>query len=178
MPHIRNLRSRGPFVRGSRRETTWRAVPVTVTNLAASGGTILNSLDSVELQKRPFTIVRTHLECYIVSDQLIADEIQLGAIGMAVVSSQSEAVGVTAVPTPMTDIESDLWMVHQFMWNNFSFITAAGFQGKAGTRYTIDSKAQRKVADDQDVVIVAEANVALGDGFNLFCAGRVLIKEH
>ena len=73
--------------RGARRETTWRAIPLTSTTLTAAGGTLINSLDAVELAKRPFTIVRVHLEVTLKSDQFTATEQYLAAIGMCVVSS-------------------------------------------------------------------------------------------
>jgi len=165
-------------VRGSGRLTTWRAIPLTRTTLTATGGTIINSLDSVELAKRPFTIIRVHLEVMIELDQLVTSEQYLTAIGMCVVSSQANAIGVTAVPTPMTDIESDLWFLHRFMFGNISVGTVVGFEEPGSREYALDTKAQRKVDDDQDVVIVGEVNSTVGDGAIMTVAGRMLIKEH
>ena len=80
--------------------------------LTASGGTILGSLNATALALRPFTIVRQHYFLMLRSDQAAAAERQFGAFGCVVVSDQAEAVGVTAIPTPITDAGSDLWMLH------------------------------------------------------------------
>ena len=172
--------ARRPFAhsRAPRRATSWLDLPAAVTILTSGGGTIVLSLTAAELAKRPFTIVRTHIELLFSSDQLTADEGQIGAVGMCVVSDQAEAIGVTAVPTPVTDLSSDLWFVHRSMINEFAFITAAGFDGNGGSHYTVDSKAMRKVNDDQDVLMVVEIDGSLSNGASIRSMGRVLIKEH
>jgi len=162
--------------RGARRETSWFNVPFTsVTNNATA--TIVSSLSASGLARRPFTAIRTHVELLISSDQSIASESQLGAFGIAVVSDQAQAIGVTAVPTPVTDLESDLWFVHQVMLNRYQFHDATGVQATYGSKYTVDSKAMRKVNDDQDIVMVVE-NSTVGSGQIVLMAGRMLIKEH
>ena len=34
------------------------------------------------------------------------------------VSDQAVAVGVSAIPTPVTELSSDLWFVHQWIMNS------------------------------------------------------------
>jgi len=168
-------RSRGRL--GSKRATLWADIGLSRTAIA-TGGSVLNSAGASLLAKRPFTIVRVHLEVLMESDQVIASEGQVGAIGMCVVSDQAAAVGVTAVPTPATDAGSDLWFLHRFMFGSFVFGTASGFQDPAGVSASIDSKAMRKVNDDQDVLVVAQQASALSDGFTMLVGGRILIKEN
>jgi hypothetical protein len=50
----------------------------------------------------------------ISSDQFAQSESQIGAIGLAVVTDQAVGIGVTAVPTPITDLSSDSWFLHRF----------------------------------------------------------------
>ena len=83
---------------------------------------------------------------------------------------------MNAVPTPITDAESDLWFVHRYMMTSNVFTTAVGFEAVNGRLFEIDSKAMRKVNDNEDVIVVAELS-GEGSGFNLTVAGRVLIKE-
>ena len=161
--------------RGPRRVSSWIEIPIIATNVSGSSS-LIAALDAGELARRPFTIVRTHLEVLIRSDQLIADEIQLGAVGLAVVTDQARAVGVTAVPTPVSDDNSDSWFVHQFLFSSFAFISGVGFDSGDGRNYTIDSKAMRKVTDSDDVVVVVEGST-VGDGLQIIVGGRVLIKE-
>ena len=159
-----------------RRKTDWLDIPYTLQSSAGTGGAILSSLNAAALAARPFTVVRTRIELYIISDQQAASEFQAGGFGMAVVSDQASAIGVTAVPTPVTDLSSDLWFVHQVMFNSFVFADATGVT-QEGTRYVIDSKAMRKVNSDEDIVIVQEFS-AVGSGFTVASAGRMLIKLH
>jgi len=174
----RRMMTRGRGIQsGQRRETRWLNLDATVLVLIAAGGTILYSLTTEEKALRPFTVIRTRLLVQISSDQLAAGENQIGAIGAAVVSDQAVGAGVTAVPTPINDVESDLWFVHQFLFSAMDLASAIGFDGNVGRVYSIDSKAMRKVEDGQDVVVVAEFSTQ-GDGFTLATGGRVLIKLH
>ncbi len=104
------------------------------------------------------------------SDQSAATETQSAAIGWAVVSDQAVAVGVTAVPTPVSELGSDLWFVHQY-------ILARGINLADYQQIEIDSKAMRKVEEGSDVVVVGERGAA-SDGVQLLQAARFLIKLH
>jgi len=174
MPNKRFNRSRGRL--GSKRLTSWASIDFTQT-VVSGNGNILNSLGASGLAKRPFTIVRTHLEVEMGSDQLIATESQLAAIGMCVVSDEAVAIGVSAVPTPVTSSFSELWFIHQVMFNTFDFISSVGF-GSTFKSWSIDSKAMRKVEEGQDAIVVAQLSAALSDGVLITAGGRMLIKEH
>ena len=169
--------SRAVAVRGPRRLTNWFEILSTQTTLTAIGGTLIASLTADEKLERPFTIVRTHLEVQFGSDQIAASETQFGAVGMAVVSDQAAAAGVSAVPTPDTDAASDLWFLHQYLQNTVDFGDATGFIMQGDRRYQIDSKAMRKVNDSEDVILVAELN-NIGGGQIVGVSGRFLIKVH
>ena len=162
--------------RGARRQTTWLDVPVQVSTLSAASQLIL-SLTAEELAKRPFTVIRTRLTVSVQSDQSAGSETGISAIGLCVVSDQALAIGVTAVPTPITDLASDLWLMHQPLISAFLFATAAGFEEPNDRIYEIDSKAMRKVNNDQDLVMVTE-NSAVGGGAIITVLGRILIKEY
>ncbi len=172
----RSVRSRipqGGAVR-QRRETLWVGFTPTETTFTATGGTLLFSLSAAGLALRPFTIVRTRLNLYIRSDQVAAREIQSGAVGVAVVSEQAEAIGISAIPTPVTDLESDLWL----LWTIVQSSSTAGSDGGVdGKGMEIDSKAMRKVADGDQVVVVGELS-GLSNGFQLTVGGRMLLKLH
>ena len=175
---------RRDFVRGASairqsRLTQWLELQPIRATLVAGGGTILFSLTTEEKALRPFTVVRTRIQCEIISDQVAASESQVGALGVAVVSDQAEAIGVTAVPTPITDMASDLWMVHQILYNDFVLADGTGFQDDGGYQYEIDSKAMRKVQDGEDLVVVGELSSASSTGgFLLTVGGRILVKLH
>jgi len=161
--------------RGARRETSWFDIPLVVAGL--DGNAVLAATLTVpEAAKRPFTIIRTHVQVMVHTDQQIASESWAAGFGLCVVSDQAAAIGVTAVPTPITDLDSDLWFMHQLQQGRFAFGTAASF-ANIGDNYDYDSKAMRKVNDAQDVAVVIEGNT-VGNGMTYSIWGRLLIKEH
>ena len=160
-----------------RRETLWAPIDPAFVTLTGGGTVLQYTASAAEDALRPYTIIRTHMMVTIISDQLIASELQWIGIGGAVVSDQASAIGVTACPTPVTDLGSDAWYFHTFLANEFTFITAAGFQDGGLSQTIIDSKAMRKVEDGFDNVVTIEA-VATTDGTRIRTAGRQLLKLH
>ena len=148
----------------------------TATTLAGgSGAVILNSANAALLSLRPFTVVRVRGILHLSSDQAGAPEQQAVAMGLCVVSDQALAIGVSAVPTPVTDAFSDLFFVYQEIMTKGD-ATAAG---QIGEMVQYDSRAMRKVSDDQDVIVVLESQLAaLTDGTITRHHGRMLIKLH
>ena len=74
------------MARGKRRETSWLDIAVQSFNLGISSSVLAASLTAAELAKRPFTVVRTHLEIFFASDQVAASEIYSAGVGICVVS--------------------------------------------------------------------------------------------
>ncbi len=171
------------ITRGGRqvRETLWFSMTETRTTLAsANSAALILSLNTAALALRPFTIVRTLMHWSIRSDQTGAGENYAAALGGAVLTDQAVAIGVTAVPTPFTDMGSDEWFLHSILDGRFMFISGIGVANDGtipagGT--VIESKAMRKVENGEDLVFVLE-NDSLGDGTVVYVAGRVLIKLH
>ena len=163
----------------SRRETLWLEVPLVNTTLAAGGSAILSHvLTTAEKALRPFTVIRTRLIFHVASDQVSADETQACALGVAVVSDQAVAIGITAVPTPSTDRASDLWLVFDEMYSRVTVGGTADSVGVYGVLRDVDSKAMRKVEEGSDIVIVQESDAGQSAGLNVAVAGRILIKLH
>ena len=177
----RIARSRGPFVRGGgpRRETQWISLgPSEVTIASVSTAVLAFSLNAAALALRPFTIVRTRLDWICESDQNATSEQYGASLGMAVVSDQASAIGVTAVPTPVTDLDSDLFFVFDQIFGSFVHATSVGFQDLGqGAMKSIDSKAMRKVNADQDVILTLET-ASFQSSAAMTIGGRQLIKLH
>ncbi len=178
MARVSTSRKSGFIQRGGvmRRESLW--VPIIYQNSilsAAATAVITNAGTAGLLALRPFTIVRTHINWLVTSDQSAATENFIGSFGAAVVSDQAVAVGVAAVPTPATDQGSDLWFMYGTWTGRFELV---GTSISSDVRpQDIDSKAMRKVEDGQDVVFVAEAGL-IGNGCVVHSSGRMLIKTH
>ncbi len=180
MPNIHTVGKSG-FIRragGRRRETLWLGIGE-VTNVLVGGNAVVLSqtLNAAALALTPFTVVRTRINWFMKSDQTAALEIPQAAIGACVVSEQSDAIGVTAVPTPFTDLSSDLWFMHEILACGFTFVTGAGFDAIGGVWKDIDSKAMRKVEDGQTIIFALE-NSANSLGSSNTYAGRMLVKLH
>ena len=164
--------------RTERRKTSWFNYAPTVTTVTGGGAGLVFTLNAAALALRPFTVVRTHLYWALQSDQLVATEDQIAAVGMAVVSDQAAAIGITAVPTPITDLGSDLWFLHAMGNASYEFQSAIGTNPNfAAFHQNIDSKAMRKVDIGQDLAVVVEAP-AISDGVSILLMGRQLVKLH
>jgi len=160
------------------RETLWAPIPPEINVMSGVGfSALLYTASAAEDALRPYTIIRTHLHVSIVSDQLIASEEQFLAIGACIVADQASAIGVTAVPTPVTDLESDAWYLHQFVQNTFTLLDSTGYQDGGNRVIQIDSKAMRKVEDGFDNIITMEGAVG-SEGAFVSTAGRQLLKLH
>jgi len=167
--------TRGFRRRGS--ETRWLDIDAVDNNLAAPSTAVLsNALSAGALALRPFTVLRSRIFWHVTTDQTVAPEQQSVSMGVAIVSDQAVAIGVTAVPTPDTDRGSDLWFVYDDIMTRFFLSTAVGFN-MVGEGHIVDSKAMRKVEDGEDLIIVQETT-PLSAGVNVYLVGRILIKLH
>ena len=157
----------------------WVGISESRTTLASANTAVLIAVGNAALLAlRPFTIVRTRLFFGVSSDQAAASQNWDVALGAAIVSDQASAIGITAVPTPFTDLGSDLFFLHEIQANRFVFVSGVGFDPNgAPLGRPVDSKAMRKVNDDQDVAFVLE-NSSLSNGTTVYVAGRMLIKLH
>ena len=161
-----------------RRETVWLGGLVVRTALGSpSTAAIHTSLAAPALALRPFTVVRTRGYFHWRSDQSAASENQDVAYGNVIVSDQAAAVGVTAVPTPATDSDSDLFYVYEAGTSRIDFQSAVGVRQNFGYTITIDSKAMRKVGEDQDLLEVVET-AATSAGATVVTFTRTLVKLH
>ena len=169
-------------VRGSRFEhARSNRIPVWFTSrldeTAAGGGgsTLLSVLNAAALALRPFTIIRTRLWIHIHSDQAAAGEVAQGAYGKIVVQEEAVDAGVGSVPTPISEADASFFVYEPFV-NEFTFVSAVGFQERGGTNIVVDSKAMRKVGISEDLVSVIE--LATAPGVLISIEGRILVKLH
>ncbi len=178
MANIRTARRSGLVLRGGRqrRDTLWGfTTTLTATISAAQGVTITHSASAGLLALRPFTVVRHRLNWYVRSDVLTGGELWGAAIGGCVVSDQASAIGVTAVPTPITDQGSDLWYFYDESYGRFGGTTVE----EVGRQSKIDSKAMRRVEEGEDLIIVAETpGSGMSVSATMIIGGRFLIKLH
>ena len=162
----------------TRRLTAWFSLDANAQLLTGAGSEALSqSLNATALAARPFTVIRFRGIIGISSDQGVAGEDQSAALGVAVVSDQASAIGITAVPSPISDRGSDLFFVYEDMVASMFVASNSGVIPNLMTSRQFDSKAMRKVNEDEDVVIT-KGTTALSDGVILYTAGRLLVKLH
>ncbi len=120
----------------------------------------------------PSTIVRVRGTLWVASDQASASEEPFGALGFSVVSDPARLIGITALPTPITDEGSELFFVYQA----FQTFFATG-QGVVWQRYDFESKAMRKFEDGEAIVVTLE-NASAAFGLEYLLKFRLLLKLH
>ena len=101
-----------------------------------------------------------------------ADGNVVGAIGFGLVSDQAFGAGAASLPGPWSDPDWDgwfLWMPWSFRWE---FADASG-QVLGDARKTIDSKAMRKVGQNETLVVMAESQ---GTAAVVAVSFRLLVK--
>ncbi len=176
MANIQTARRSGLVLRGGKnvRETIWTATSLQISATIATGSTavVLTTLSAGILALRPFTIVRTRGVWSIVTDQTAALENQILGLGMAVITDQASAIGVTAVPTPGADADSDAFYVYEVLYQRNIL---AGEQPMRFAQF--DSKAMRKVEDGFDTNAVVETG-ASSNGVKVELQFRQLLKLH
>ena len=180
MANVNTRRKSGFIFRSGvrRRETQWLSLdPVSNTLAAGSTAVVSNVMSAAELALRPFTVVRTRGIFNLQSDQAGVSEFYHAGFGAAVVSDQAVAIGITAVPTPMTDRVSDLWFLFTEMMGTVQVSSAIGFQHPVGLGLEFDSKAMRKVEEGAQIIFTKETS-SISLGVIAASAGRVLIKLH
>ncbi len=166
---------RGAGAISQARKTTWfQFQPVETTLSGPAGTAAVFSLNAAALAMRPFTIVRTHWEIKLMSDQAAAVENQAIGVGLAVVSDQAVTVGITALPLPITDMASSLFFLHALVFGDG---TRVATQTTDSSYRSIDSKAMRKVEIGQDLVVVLEGG-GVGAGSFVTQGGRILVKNN
>ncbi len=174
-----NIRRKSGFILRSgsmRRESLWIDDPTVEASLVGSPTAILlSSLSAAGLALRPFTVVRTRGYIQMRSDQNATRETYGIAMGQCVVSDQAVGIGVTAVPTPVSDKASDLWHVYESLFSTQIGTSATGQSAEIGIGRTYDSKAMRKVQEGEDLITVAENEIA---GAIFVHTARILLKLH
>ena len=164
------------FVRrgGAKRLTDWSGSAVLTGDIAVAVSTsqLLETFVPIGSGE---TLIRTRGLFGWRSDQSAADETQIGAMGIGVVSAQAVSVGATAIPAPATDVDWDGWLYHTFFYSHLDFLSAVGMEPNVAHVIMIDSKAMRKVSTDERLVVMVE-NTSGSGGIRVATNLRLLSK--
>ena len=139
-----------------RRRTGWEEGPGTNTRqeLTAVGNVILGNGQAFAVDGHTIARIRGYAEISYDSLAAIGDGFS-GAFGIGIVTQAAFAIGISAVPTPVTEIGWEGWIWHQFFSYHVMSPTPAAVNGLA---FQIDSKAMRKVGSDEVVFAIIETD--------------------
>ena len=180
-------RSSFPRSGGQRRKSSWSVGPDNQNGTALTGNAVNIWAISSQPTVSGLTLVRTRGEFLIfLETATAAGDGYVGAVGIGVATTAAVAVGVTAVPTPITEEDWDGWLWHSYFHVVApSALTAAGTSkevsgiagGSALVRIPIDSKAMRKLEDSDFSVFGAVEVAEIGTAtMRYYAATRLLVK--
>ncbi len=165
--------------RGARRSTpnrSWAGVIDTQNGVASGASVLLGSLalSNVNIDE---TILRTIGLLSVATDQVASSEQQEGAFGMIVVNDLAIAAGVASVPTPITNVDDDEWLIWVPFSNSMVFGSAIGFDTMGAPTHYFDVKSKRIVQEGFGIAVVVEATAASeGFTFNLLLRQLSMIR--
>ena len=157
-------RSGRRFSSSPKRTTIWNDGPqsTTVQSVVGAGNTIWNlgqtSLGGV-------TIVRIRGEfCFWQRlATAIGDGFVRAAIGIGIVTTDAFAVGATAMPSPLGDVDWGGWMYYQAFGPIVGESTTEVFRGPMmAVRQQIDTKAMRKIQPNETIFGAFATSVEIG----------------
>jgi len=175
-------RGRGFPSRGStsRRRTGWEEGPFTDARLALSAaGATGWSIGQTSLVDG-LTIARIRGSFAFFLDTATSDNdgfLSL-AVGIGIVTTPAFLVGITAMPSPLTEIEWEGWMYHKLVSGVYRAdqVDELGNAGSSEVRVDIDTKAMRKLDSEETVFGAVELGLETGTATGIFSAHtRMLI---
>ncbi len=116
------------------------------------------------------TILRVVGGVSVASDQAAANEEQIGAVGLIIVTDQAATAGIASIPGPFTDIGDDWFMYQTFAQRGA--VPATSYSGAVW--YPIDSKAKRILNGTGSQIAVVAENGQATHGLQLCWQIRIL----
>ena len=173
MPRLRQ-QSRGRF--SNRRRTGWEEGPGDFTVQAFTGSGAAFFLTGREALGDGLTIVRIRglYELIVTSGAALSGF--HGALGIGIVTADAFAVGITAMPSPVDDIDWEGWMYYSLFSMINPLAATANSQDNLVIRKEIDSKAMRKIGVNEIIFAGIEVTEVGASGLEARLATRMLVK--
>ena len=164
---------------GVRRATAWSSGPRQIPVGLTAAGAQLWAVGS-QSTLSGLTLIRVRGEFTAVLDVVtaIGDGFERIAVGMCIVSENAFDAGVTAVPSPITDIGWDGWLYHRLLGQfRGSSTTELGRSPMEAVRIEMDSKAMRKFKQTDVLIGVVELAPETGAATLTFSATTRLLTK-
>ncbi len=136
--------------------------------VASTGATLVASFSFEEA----LTVIRNRGMVSFFPVAVTGDVQIVGAMGMALVSTEAFNAGVASIPEPFSDADWGGWLVWRSFSYTFEFADATGVNF-VNWSFEVDSKAMRKVSPNETLVIIAESQVG---AFEISAPIRTLVK--
>ena len=162
--------------RGRRADYDWQAQAGSITALDLTAGA--SSIIAMIAFLQASTMVRIRGEAFVQLNAAAANERTIIALGLLVTTDEAVAAGGGSIPEPFDDAESP-WVWHSFA-SVSSGAEAAVVSDGLFARVPIDSKAMRRVKQNETLVFVAEiANTPADQGgtVDILAGVRVLTAQ-
>ena len=162
----------------TRRRVGWDDGTGGVPAQAVTGSTVAFVGNAVSVLTDGTTLVRTRgqLDVFLAGYSAAGDGYQ-GAFGIGVTTLAAVTVGITAVPTPITEQTWDGWLYWTPISVHGGEATAGDKDfGPAHQRTIVDSKAMRKLKEDQSLFAVWEVTEIGTATAHIFWDSRCLYK--
>jgi len=151
----------------SRRQTAWGAGPgsVSATPIVSStplflGASVIPTVEGLTIAR-----IRGQLDFYLGLATAPLDGFQ-GAIGIGVATAAAVAAGITAVPTPITEADSENWLFWHPLSVHNPIASSTRLHTSSFQRIIIDTKAMRRFPAEMSLyacVDITEIGTASGD---------------
>ena len=164
-------RVRGNFARssGARPNRAWSPNFASAYTVIPAASKVLLATLTPSQTLIDLTVLRVVGGISVASDQAAANEEQIGAFGMIIVTDIAIAAGIASIPGPGTDGQDD-WFVHQSFAQQGNQATNVD----ASMWYAIDSKAKRVLDGDGKAIAVVVENLHATFGLEIADLTRVL----
>ena len=142
--------------RSTKRKSSWGLGPSTIGSAMTASGSLVGTTGASPIAEG-LTLVRLrgHGYLYLTVASGVNDGFH-GAMGIGIVTAKAFTAGIASMPTPVTDLDWDGWLWHQFfcvqspsaIGANAAIDTDLLIPGPSHYRFEIDSKAMRKFPTD------------------------------
>ena len=182
MAHVRStsiLRTSG---RSQRRKTSWAIGPFGSTVHTTNASKVFPTGSQALLEGLTIVRIRGELVGALSGAAAALDGFSRVGVGICITNENAAGIGITATPTPLTDIAWDGWIWHSIFSLFSPGIIAGGAAddaplGSAFIRLEIDSKAMRKFKNTDVLTGVVETGDEVGAAnMTLKLNTRVLVK--
>jgi len=165
----------GRFPTTNRRRTGWEIGPGESAASTFTGTTSVILGSGAQALQDGLTIVRVRGNFQAFLTAGAAGDGFHCALGMAIVSVDAFAIGVTAVPNPIADMDWGGWLYHRF-YDVHCPVTFVGRETPTSIQFQVDSKAMRKIGVNE-VLFMGLEMVEIGtSSMTTFFESRILLK--